>query len=66
MGPFERPSANGGCTFIPDLGTRQVLRPGARHIEDTEPAKVPITLQHLMTHTSGLSYGIFDPGSLQF
>ena len=52
--------------YIPDLGARQVLRSGAQHIDDTEPAQSPITLQHLMTHTSGLSYGVFDPGSLQF
>ena len=53
-------------TYIPELGARQVLRAGAQRIDDTEPARFPITLQHLMTHTSGLSYGIFDPGTLQF
>lgn len=53
-------------TYIPELGARHVLRPGAKHIEDTEPARASITLQHLMTHTSGLSYGIFDRGSLLF
>ena len=52
--------------YIPELGDRQVLRPGAQHIDDTQPAQLPITLQHLMTHTSGLSYGVFDPGTLQF
>ena len=53
-------------TYIPELGARQVLRRGAQHMDETEPAKSRITLRHLMTHTSGLSYGIFDPGSLQF
>ena len=53
-------------TYIPELGARQVLRPGAQRIDDTEPARSPITLHHLMTHTSGLSYGIFDPGTVQF
>ena len=53
-------------TYIPELGARQVLRSGAQRIDDTEPARSSITLQHLMTHTSGLSYGVFDPGSLQF
>jgi CubicO group peptidase (beta-lactamase class C family) len=53
-------------TYIPELGARQVLRPGAQSIDDTEPAESPITLRQLMTHTSGLSYGVFDPGSLQF
>jgi CubicO group peptidase (beta-lactamase class C family) len=52
--------------YIPELASRQVLRPGAQRIDDTEPAASPITLQHLMTHTSGLSYGVFDPGTLQF
>jgi CubicO group peptidase (beta-lactamase class C family) len=53
-------------TYVPELGARQVLRPGAQRIDDTEPALSPITLHHLMTHTSGLSYGIFDPGTLQY
>ena len=52
--------------YIPELGGLQVLRPGATRIDDTEPAKSSITIRHLMTHTSGLSYGIFDPGTLQF
>ncbi len=52
--------------YIPALGKRQVLRAGATRLDDTEPAKTPITLQHLMTHTSGLSYGVFDPGTLLF
>lgn len=52
--------------YIPELADRQVLRVGATSLSDTEPARSPITLQHLMTHTSGLSYGVFDPGSLLF
>lgn len=52
--------------YIPELGGLQVLRPGATRIDDTEPARSPITIRHLMTHTSGLSYGIFDPGTLHF
>jgi len=52
--------------FIPQLGNRRVLRPGATSIDDTEPAKGPITIRHLLTHSSGLSYGFFDPGSLIF
>jgi CubicO group peptidase (beta-lactamase class C family) len=53
-------------TYIPELGKRQVLRAGATRIDDTEPARTSITVRHLMTHTSGLSYGVFDPGSVQF
>lgn len=52
--------------YIPALGKRQVLRAGATRLDDVEPAKTPITIRHLMTHTAGLSYGVFDPGSLLF
>ena len=52
--------------YVPAMANRQVLRPGATELTDTESAKTSITLLHLMTHTSGLSYGIFDPGSLLF
>jgi len=52
--------------YIPELGQRRVLRAGATRLDDTEPARRSITVRHLMTHTSGLSYGIFDPGSLMF
>jgi CubicO group peptidase (beta-lactamase class C family) len=50
--------------FIPQLGNRKVLRAGATSIEDTEPAKRSITVRHLLTHSAGLSYGLFDPGSV--
>jgi len=52
--------------YIPQLGNRQVLRQGATDANDTEPAKSSITIRQLMTHTSGLSYGLLDPGSLIF
>lgn len=52
--------------FIPQLAQRRVLRPGAATLDDTEPARSPITIRHLLTHRAGLSYGIFDPGSLMF
>ena len=52
--------------YLPELGQRQVLRPGATRIDDVEPARRPITVEHLMTHTSGLAYGAFDPGTLLF
>lgn len=52
--------------YLPELGNRQVLRPGATRIDDVEPARRSITVQDLMTHTSGLSYGAFDPGTLLF
>lgn len=49
--------------YLPQLGQRQVLRPGASDIGDTEPARSAITIQQLLTHTSGLSYGLLDHGS---
>ena len=52
--------------FIPQLGNRKVLRPGAASLDETEPAKGSITIRHLMSHSSGLSYGLFDPGSVIF
>ncbi len=52
--------------FIPQLGDRRVLRSGATSIEDTEPAKGSITIRQLLSHSSGLSYGLFDPGSVMF
>jgi CubicO group peptidase (beta-lactamase class C family) len=50
--------------FLPQLAKRRVLRPGATTIDDTEPARGPITIRHLMSHSAGLSYGLLDPGTL--
>jgi len=52
--------------FIPQLGNRRVLRPNATLLDETEAAVGPITIRHLMSHSSGLSYGLFDPGTLIF
>jgi len=52
--------------FLPQLCHRKVLKPGAASLADVEPAKSPITIRQLLTHTSGLSYGIFDPGTVLF
>jgi CubicO group peptidase (beta-lactamase class C family) len=52
--------------FIPQLADRCVLRPGATSLDETEPAKGSITIRHLMSHRSGLSYGVFDPGTTMF
>jgi CubicO group peptidase (beta-lactamase class C family) len=43
-----------------------VLRPGATSLDDTEPAKGSITVRQLLSHSSGLSYGFFDPGTFIF
>ena len=52
--------------YLPQLANRRVLRPEAMDPADTEPAAGPITIRHLMTHTSGLGYGVLDPGTLMF
>src|SRR5262245_10814428 len=52
--------------FIPQLANRRVLRPGATSLDQTEPAVRPITIRQLMSHSSGLSYGLLDPGTLIF
>jgi CubicO group peptidase (beta-lactamase class C family) len=52
--------------FIPQLANRRVLRPDATSLDQTEPAVRPITIHHLMSHSSGLSYGLLDPGTLIF
>ena len=53
-------------TFIPQLAKRVVLRPGATSLSETEPARGSITIRQLLSHSSGLSYGLFDPGTVLF
>ena len=52
--------------FIPQLANRKVLRAGATSLDDTEPARNSITIRQLLSHSSGLSYGFFDPGTVIF
>ncbi|HEY6353601.1 MAG TPA: serine hydrolase domain-containing protein [Burkholderiaceae bacterium] len=52
--------------YVPQLGNRRVLRPGATSLDDSEPAEGSITIRHLLSHSSGLSYGLLDPGTLMF
>ncbi len=49
--------------YIPEFAGRTVLRPDARSVDDVEPARTRLTLHHLLTHTSGLTYG-FQEGLL--
>ncbi len=44
-------------TFIPEFDDVRVLVPGAKRLDQTEPLATPVTVHHLLTHTSGLSYG---------
>jgi len=50
--------------WLPAFGRLRVLRPGATSIDDTEPLRSDITIRHLLSHQSGLSHGVFDPGSV--
>ena len=43
-----------------------MLKPGATRLDETEPARGPITIRHLLTHSAGLSYGLLDPGTVIF
>lgn len=43
--------------FLPEFANQLVLVSGATGIGDTEPARTRVTLHHLLTHTSGLTYG---------
>ena len=52
--------------FIPQLANRKILRAGATSLDDTEPARSSITIRQLLSHSSGLSYGFFDPGTVIF
>lgn len=52
--------------YLPQLANRKVLKADATSLSDVEPAQSPITVRQLLSHTSGLSYGIFDPGSVLF
>jgi CubicO group peptidase (beta-lactamase class C family) len=52
--------------YIPQLGNRRVLRPNAVSLDQTESAAKSITIRHLFSHSSGLSNGVFGPGTLIF
>lgn len=48
--------------FIPEFAETQVYVSGPYADMQTEPQRSPVTVRHLMTHTAGLTYGLFDPG----
>jgi CubicO group peptidase (beta-lactamase class C family) len=47
--------------YIPALSKLRVLRPRATRVEDTVPARTPVRIRHLLTHTAGFTYGFTDP-----
>jgi CubicO group peptidase (beta-lactamase class C family) len=52
--------------WIPEFGQTRVLKPGAKSADDTEALQSDITIRQLLSHTSGLSHGVFDPGTVIF
>jgi len=48
--------------FIPEFGDTQVYVSGPYGDMETEPQHSPMTVRQLMTHSAGLTYGLFDPG----
>ncbi len=48
--------------FIPSFADMQVHVSGAGEAMVTEPARESITIRHLLTHSSGLTYGFGDSG----
>ncbi len=49
------------ASYLPELAGMQVLRGMEGSVPLLEPPRGPITIRHLMTHTSGMTYGIFGP-----
>jgi CubicO group peptidase (beta-lactamase class C family) len=50
--------------FLPEFSEMTVLEVAEDGSTKIVPAKTAITIEHLLTHTSGLVYGIFDGGPL--
>lgn len=46
------------ATVIPEFGAVEVLSAAGERV----PPESPVTIEHLLTHTSGLTYGIFGDG----
>ena len=51
--------------ILPKFAKMQVQKTYDGSITDLEPAKTPITIRHLLTHTSGLSYSIIQQGPIK-
>jgi len=50
--------------YIPAFRNMQVYHSGSGSSMTTEPATNPITIHHLLTHTSGLTYGVENEGGV--
>jgi len=52
------------AAFIPDFKDLRVYVSSEGSDMVTEPLHMPVTLHHLLTHTSGLTYGFGNPGRI--
>jgi CubicO group peptidase (beta-lactamase class C family) len=50
---------------LPKFSQMQVQKTYDGSLTDLEPAKQPITVRHLLTHTAGLSYSIIQQGPIK-
>lgn len=48
------------AAYLPEFADTPVWRGGEHALEDVEPQQSPMTVRHLMTHTSGLTYGFMQ------
>lgn len=51
--------------FIPEFASLKVLPGGEGRLTDARPAQNVMTIRHLLTHTSGLTYNIVGDGPVQ-
>jgi CubicO group peptidase (beta-lactamase class C family) len=49
--------------YLPELRELRVLKPGAMSLDDTEAAREPVRIRHLLTHSAGFTYGFLDPAA---
>jgi methyl acetate hydrolase len=60
---LDEPASN----IDPTLGSAEVLAGfDAKGVPQLRPAQKPITLRHLLTHTSGFSYLLWDPSVVRY
>ena len=52
--------------YIPEFSDLKVMKTAADGSTALAPATKTMTIEHLLTHTSGLSYGIFDPSVAKY
>lgn len=47
--------------YIPALKNLRMLPPGATSVADTQPAREPVRIRHVLTHTAGFTYAFTKP-----